>query len=121
MVLARAAISRCWRGDCDVLLHWTAPKCFLTAACMVSAAASSYHSRHCPAAASGSTKGLVDPSASGLSLHLSLLLGLASETAKTFAFFDVCRRGPRPGCLGPHEAVGVRTGGRLQGKQGSDC
>ena len=46
-----------------------------------SAAASSYHSRHCPAAASGSTKGLVDPSASGLSLHLSLVLGMASMTA----------------------------------------
>ena len=105
-----------WRLRCPVALCPTAPLCFPTAACMVSAAASSYHSRHCPAAASSSTKGLVDPSASSLSLQLSLLLVWRPRRRPSLEDFCVLRRvqtGTTAWCLGPHEAVGVRTGGRL--------
>ena len=115
-----------WRQRCPIAL--------CSIARMVSAAASSYLSRHCPAAASGSTEGLGDPRASRLSLHLSLLLD-ALETfppvdwygvrdgalrSKTFAFFAVCSWGPRSGCLGPHGGEGVRTCGRLHPGQAGE-
>ena len=115
----------CWKGACRrVWRRWRGDRgVLLQAACMVSAAASSCLSRHCPAAASGSSEGLGAP---GLARDVPSVgwLGIRDGAlrSKTFAYFGIRSRGSRPRCLGLRKA---KASGRVdvytQGWQVSDC